>query len=239
MAQPDSTRKSHAVVIDVADDAEPKCCCVCTEPVEWVAVGRCGHRDVCAGCATRIRFFQDDRRCCICRAHCPTVLVTRADDDGASSSSRQQGFVLPTRLPPTAASGRVGSRAGSYWYHGATGTYFDDRRPYRAAIKLCVKPPPPPCPASQGAVAVSLGAPSQPAAGANASLDAPRRPTPVVFAVIYLCVIMVLVTMSGAFFQVADRYYQKVTIVVAFCLLSAVALVVTIRWWNRCKRPPT
>jgi len=148
---------------------------VCTEPIEWVAVGRCGHRDICA---TRIRFFRHDRRCCIRRAHCPTVLVTRADG-GASGSSRQQGFVLPARLPPIAAPGRKGSRAGSYWYHGATGAYFDDRRPYRAAVKLCVKPPPPPRPASQGAVAVSHGAPSsQPAAGADAIPDAPPRAPP-------------------------------------------------------------
>ncbi|KAG2583344.1 hypothetical protein PVAP13_6KG140618 [Panicum virgatum] len=179
MAQPDSAQESHAVVvIDVADDAEPRCCCVCTEPLEWVAVGRCGHRDVCAGCATRIRFFRHDRRCCICRTDCPTVLVTRAD--GRASGSRQQGFVLPSsRLPSTAAPGRKGSTAGSYWYHGATGAYFDDRRPYRAAVKLCVKHPPPPRPASQGAVAVSHGAPSsQPAAGADASPDAPPRAPP-------------------------------------------------------------
>ena len=74
--------------------------------------------------------------------------------------------------------GRKGSRAGSYWYHGATGAYFDDRRPYRAAVKLCLKPPPP-RPVSQGAVAVSHGAPSsQPAAGADAIPDAPPRAPP-------------------------------------------------------------
>jgi hypothetical protein len=74
MAQPDTHERSHAVVIDVADDGAaaagepPRCCCVCTEPLEWVAVGQCGHRDVCAACATRIRFFGGDRRCCVCRA---------------------------------------------------------------------------------------------------------------------------------------------------------------------------
>ncbi|KAG2578720.1 hypothetical protein PVAP13_6NG123112 [Panicum virgatum] len=177
------------------------------QPIEWVAVGRCGHRDICAGCATRIRFFRHDRRCCICRAHCSTVLVTRADG-GASGSSRQQGFVLPARLPPIAAPGRKGSRAGSYWYHGVTGAYFGARRPYRAAVKLCVKPPPP-RPASQGAVAT--------------------------FACIYLGVIMLLVVMFELFFEVADNYYKKVTIVLAFGLLSAVVTVSTISAWHRYK----
>ena len=157
------------------DNAEPRCYCVCTEPIEWVAVGRCGHRDICA---TRIRFFRHDRRCCICRAHCPTVLVTRADGGALVVAAGNRGFVLPARLPPTAAPGRKGSRAGSYWYHDATGAYFGARRPYRAAVKLCLKPPPP-RPVSQGAVAVSHGAPSsQPAAGADASPDAPPRAPP-------------------------------------------------------------
>ena len=110
MAQPDSAQESHA-------GDEPRCCCVCTEPLEWVAVGRCGHRDVCAGCATRIRFFRHDQRCCICR----TVLVTRADG-GASGSSRQQGFVHPTRLPRPVA--RVAGRAptGTMVPRGPTST---------------------------------------------------------------------------------------------------------------------
>ena len=107
MAQPDSAQESHA-------GDEPRCCCVCTESLEWVAVGRCGHRD---GCATRIRFFRHDQRCCICR----TVLVTRADG-GASGSSRQQGFVHPTRLPRPVA--RVAGRAptGTMVPRGPTST---------------------------------------------------------------------------------------------------------------------
>jgi len=41
--------------------------------------------------------------------------------------------------------------------------------------------------------------------------------------------------MFGLFFKVADRYYQKVTIVVAFGLLSAVVTVVTISSWHSYK----
>jgi len=43
------------------------------------------------------------------------------------------------------------------------------------------------------------------------------------------------VVMFGLFFKVADRYYQKVTIVVAFGLLSAVVTVVTISSWHSYK----
>ena len=55
------------------------------------------------------------------------------------------------------------------------------------------------------------------------------------FACIYLGVIMLLVVMFGLFFEVADHYYQKVTIVVAFGLLSAVVTVSTISSWRRYK----
>lgn len=108
MTQPDTTHKQSHVVIDVHAAAEPKCCCVCMEPLKWVVVGRCGHRDVCGGCATRIRFFLHDLRCCICRTNCPTVLVTKADTKRASASSRplQSGLY--------------------HWYHGGTRAYFDD-----------------------------------------------------------------------------------------------------------------
>ncbi|CAO2201779.1 unnamed protein product [Urochloa humidicola] len=94
-AQPE-TQESHDVVITIDVDAdEPKCCCVCTEPLEWVAVGPCGHRDVCAGCATRIHFFAGDWRCCICRTPCPTVLVTKAGTAATGADrARRCAFVV-------------------------------------------------------------------------------------------------------------------------------------------------
>ena len=55
------------------------------------------------------------------------------------------------------------------------------------------------------------------------------------FACIYLGVIMLLVVMFGLFFEVADNYYKKVTIVLAFGLLSAVVTVSTISAWHRYK----
>nr|TKW10279.1 LOW QUALITY PROTEIN: hypothetical protein SEVIR_6G152300v2 [Setaria viridis] len=112
MAQPDTDthERSHAVVIDVADDEPPRCCCVCTDPLDWVAVGS-------------IRFFGGDRRFCVCRTRCPTVLVTRAAAAATDGASRQRGF---------------------YYYHAGTGPRFNDRRQYRKAVKMCVKPS---CPA--------------------------------------------------------------------------------------------
>ena len=46
---------------------------------------------------------------------------------------------------------------------------------------------------------------------------------------------MLLVVMFGLFFEVADNYYNKVTIVLAFGLLSAVVTVSTISAWHRYK----
>lgn len=135
MAQPaEDAQKSH-IVINI--DAEPRCCCVCTEPLDWVAFGRCRHRDVCVGCAIRIRFFQNDQRCCVCRTYCPNVVVTHVD-------SRLDDSPFYPRLPfAVGPGGRVGRH---YWHYAGMETFFDDQNQYEMAAKACAKPPPPPDP---------------------------------------------------------------------------------------------
>ncbi len=32
------------------------CCLVCADPMEWTAVGACGHSEVCSKCVARMRF---------------------------------------------------------------------------------------------------------------------------------------------------------------------------------------
>lgn len=120
-----SSSKDHHVVRievgDVAGAAEALGCCVaCREPLEWFSVGLCGHRAVCPKCMVRIRYVDGDKNCCVCRAHCPTVLVTRAD-----------------------AARRAATTAGSvfreYWYHAKTAAYFDNEQQYQAAREACKK----------------------------------------------------------------------------------------------------
>jgi hypothetical protein len=126
MAQP--TADSRAI-----DDAEEdRCCPVCLEPPEWVAAGRCGHREVCVSCAIRMRFFENDRRCCLCRAFCPTVLVTKSGKQEAAFSSK------PPPSPPSSSSCATGRRAVGnkyFWYHGGMAAYFDDPEQCDAARK--------------------------------------------------------------------------------------------------------
>ncbi|KAG8051600.1 hypothetical protein GUJ93_ZPchr0001g30358 [Zizania palustris] len=85
---PDTSGRSHVVIdIDAEDDDggssttgsdDAPCCAVCMEPLEWVAVGPCGYRVVCPKCAARIRSgSQRSKLCCICRALCPSVVVTK------------------------------------------------------------------------------------------------------------------------------------------------------------------
>ncbi|RLN33294.1 hypothetical protein C2845_PM03G32840 [Panicum miliaceum] len=112
-AQEDSGSSSHHYTIDIQPGPN---CAVCMEPLEWVAVAPCGHREVCAACAARIRFFENDRRCCICRSPCPTVFVTRASRAG------QRAFLWP---PPPAFGGE-GRVLKFYWYHRGMASYFDD-----------------------------------------------------------------------------------------------------------------
>jgi hypothetical protein len=79
---------SGNVNLEYVDDDETNnnCCVVCTEPMEWVAIGRCGHRVVCPRCMLRIRFFYRNKRCCICRTYCLRVVVTKPGSDGAITS---------------------------------------------------------------------------------------------------------------------------------------------------------
>ncbi|CAN6176282.1 unnamed protein product [Urochloa humidicola] len=107
------------------DDDDGSCCVVCTDPLEWVVIGRCGHRVVCARCMVRIRFFHQNKRCCICRTRCTKVLVARWDDAAAN---------LPPALPRFAF--REG-RVGNYWYHKHTAAYFEDEQQYDVARAAC------------------------------------------------------------------------------------------------------
>ncbi|KAL5226439.1 hypothetical protein ABZP36_014704 [Zizania latifolia] len=142
---PDTSGRSHVVIdIDAGDGGsstagsdDAPCCAVCMEPLEWVAVGPCGHRVVCSVCAARIRSGPQRSKllCCICRALCPSVVVTKAAGSGAINFSK---------FP--AASSQDG-RVGEYWYCAAMSAYFDDEQQYKAAKATAatthLKPPPP------------------------------------------------------------------------------------------------
>nr|CAB3475063.1 unnamed protein product [Digitaria exilis] len=108
---------------DDDDDGSSCCCVVCTEPMEWVAVGRCGHRVMCSQCMVRIRFFHQNKRCCICRTRCPKVIVTRWPAGAAVGN--------PPQLPLFAF--REG-RVGHFWYHKLTAAYFEDQQQYNVGV---------------------------------------------------------------------------------------------------------
>lgn len=116
------------VVVAPQDAADPKnSCAVCTEPLKWVAIGRCGHRAVCRKCMVRIRFFHRDKRCRICGTHCPKVIVVSGRDDTSID-------VLLSTLPRFAL--REG-RVGKLWYHRLTAAYYEDEKEYNAARVAC------------------------------------------------------------------------------------------------------
>ncbi|KAF8664081.1 hypothetical protein HU200_011340 [Digitaria exilis] len=94
--------------------------------MEWVAVGRCGHRVMCSQCMVRIRFFHQNKRCCICRTRCPKVIVTRWPAGAAVGN--------PPQLPLFAF--REG-RVGHFWYHKLTAAYFEDEQQYNVARAAC------------------------------------------------------------------------------------------------------
>ncbi|TVU04157.1 hypothetical protein EJB05_50250, partial [Eragrostis curvula] len=110
---------------DSGHDDDNNCCVVCTDPLVWAAVGRCGHRVVCRKCAVRLRFFYRNKRCCICRRYCFRVRVTKAD-------------ATTTAMSPLLFfafwEGRV---TGKYRYHRHSAAYFEDEEEYKAAKKAC------------------------------------------------------------------------------------------------------
>ena len=58
--------------------ADDDYCVVCAEPLEWVAYGRCGHKDACSKCVSRLRFVMKDTRCLICQQQDSPFVVTRS-----------------------------------------------------------------------------------------------------------------------------------------------------------------
>ncbi|XP_068662009.1 E3 ubiquitin-protein ligase hel2-like [Aristolochia californica] len=103
------------------------CCAVCAEPLEWVAYGPCGHREVCSTCVVRLRFVLDDRRCCLCKTESAVVFVTKALGDYTTPISDFSIFRTD------AAEGRV----GKYWYHEDTQSFFDDTDHYQMIKAMC------------------------------------------------------------------------------------------------------
>lgn len=104
-----------------------ECCAVCAEPLEWLAYGPCGHRDVCSTCTARMRFILDDKVCCICKQECPTVVVTKALGDYT------KGVGDFGTLPVGTNEGKL----GNYWFHSDTQAYFDDEQHYKMIKAMC------------------------------------------------------------------------------------------------------
>ncbi|XP_042476502.1 E3 ubiquitin-protein ligase ZNF598-like [Macadamia integrifolia] len=102
-------------------------CAVCAEPLEWVAYGPCGHREVCSTCVARLRFICDDRRCCICKTECKIVFVTKALGDYTRMITNFSVF------PSDSSEGQV----GTYYYHEDTQAYFDDSDHYKMIRAMC------------------------------------------------------------------------------------------------------
>uniref|UniRef100_J3L173 RING-type domain-containing protein n=1 Tax=Oryza brachyantha TaxID=4533 RepID=J3L173_ORYBR len=184
----DNAEGNHVVVdIDGAGDttnsstvSEGSCCVVCMEPLEWAAVGRCGHRVVCSMCAARIRSGpRPDKRCCICRTLCSTVVISKK---GVTSQD-----------------GRVG---GEYWYYAAMSAYFNDMEHYKSTKQavdgfLKTKQLPPPPSSCRNGVTRNLDAsPARPAVSSS-----PENPTIILlFVLLYLSVPVVTLVAAVIFY---------------------------------------
>ncbi|KAI3805872.1 hypothetical protein L1987_21759 [Smallanthus sonchifolius] len=85
-------------------------CAVCAESLEWVAYGRCGHKEVCSTCVARLRFICNDRHCRICKSESTIIFVTKALGDYTKTISDFSVFSLENKE----------GRSGLYMYHEDT-----------------------------------------------------------------------------------------------------------------------
>eukprot|EP00898_Chlorokybus_atmophyticus_P005928 jgi/Chlat1/6336/Chrsp44S00456 len=92
-------------------------CAVCAEPLEWCAVGRCHHREVCAVCTARLRLIMNDRSCCICKQPLPEVFVTKFLGDYTAT---------PPNFDQLATKVKGKGAGGEYYYDDTLAAYFDD-----------------------------------------------------------------------------------------------------------------
>ncbi|XP_077218736.1 uncharacterized protein LOC143852949 isoform X2 [Tasmannia lanceolata] len=102
-------------------------CVVCAEPLEWVASGPCGHREVCSTCVARLRFVLQDCRCCLCKTESSSIFVTKALGDYTRVIN--DFSIFPT--------GGTEGKVGEYWYHEDTQSYFDDVDHYKMIKAMC------------------------------------------------------------------------------------------------------
>ncbi|BAD45023.1 hypothetical protein [Oryza sativa Japonica Group] len=135
-----SAAEHDHIAIDIGDSTagsdsdDVPSCVVCTEPIEWVAVGPCGHRVVCSPCAARLRSGPNpDHRCCVCRTLCSTVVITKA----ATAAHSVFTFSDQSSMPVAAAQDD-GRPVGAYWCSAAMSAYFDDKKHYDQVTKQVV-----------------------------------------------------------------------------------------------------
>ena len=59
---------------DVSDG--PVACILCWNPVQYFAMGKCNHKNVCHKCSLRIRLIMKDKKCSICKTELLEIVVS-------------------------------------------------------------------------------------------------------------------------------------------------------------------
>ena len=55
---------------------ESEVCLLCSNEIEYYALGPCGHTNICAKCSLRIRLLMNDYRCPLCKQELTEIVVT-------------------------------------------------------------------------------------------------------------------------------------------------------------------
>jgi hypothetical protein len=100
-----------------------------------VAVGPCGHREVCANCAVRMRFFDRNWQRSVSVARSVPPWSSQTQTLAALDPSSSRG--IRSRLPRAAALGRWRGAGGQVLVGVAA--YFDNPEQYEKARLMCLR----------------------------------------------------------------------------------------------------
>jgi hypothetical protein len=104
----------------VEQQAEIPSCVICTEPMEVVAIGTCGHAATCARCCLKTRLNYSNNKCPVCAVQQPLVIIVPWSQK------------LPAPPEATAAGKPVQGLFRQYHYHApwAQGVLVAKTEPY-------------------------------------------------------------------------------------------------------------
>jgi E3 ubiquitin-protein ligase ZNF598 len=76
MVEAPKRERAQSDVLSDADLSDLEHCILCYNPMKFMAMGECGHKNVCCKCVLRMRLIMDDNHCSICKQEQDEIVIT-------------------------------------------------------------------------------------------------------------------------------------------------------------------